>query len=242
MPLQRCSLKAVAHGHGHGGSAVSVEEPNKKTGFVAEMRKVAMKLHTKEQAPKEGEQESKRPMQQFSPTKEGYLQFLAESKAVYDTLERIMEDAKDPQYERFQNTGLERSAPLAKDIAWMEETYGIKPKELSEDGPGLTYAKLLEDLAVSNPPAFICHYYNTYFAHTAGGRMIGNKVAGMCLDGAELEFYKYDGDLTELLESVRGNLNDIAEGWSEEEKDVCLTETMDSFKYSGGIMSTIMSG
>ena len=91
-------------------------------------------------------------------------------------------------------------------------------------------ARLLGDLAVSNPPAFICHYYNTYFAHTAGGRMIGNKVAGMCLDGAELEFYKYDGDLVELLESVRGNLNEVAEGWSKEEKDVCLTETMDSFK------------
>ena len=60
--------------------------------------------------------------------------------------------------------------------------------------------------------------------------MIGNKFAGMCLDGAELEFYKYDGELVELLESVRGNLNDVAEGWSKEEKDVCLTETMDSFK------------
>ena len=26
------------------------------------------------------------------------------------------------------------------------------------------------------PQAFICHFYNVYFAHTAGGRMIGKKV------------------------------------------------------------------
>lgn len=30
---------------------------------------------------------------------------------------------------------------------------------------------------MNNPPAFICHYYNHYFAHTAGGRMIGAKVS-----------------------------------------------------------------
>ena len=54
----------------------------------------------------------------------------------------------------------------------------------------------------------------------------------MCLDGAELEFYNYDGDLVELLEAVRGNLNEVAESWSKEQKDVCLEETMDSFKVS----------
>ena len=36
--------------------------------------------------------------------------------------------------------------------------------------------RLLEDLAATNPQAFLCHFYNIYFAHTAGGRMIGMKV------------------------------------------------------------------
>jgi hypothetical protein len=40
---------------------------------------------------------------QFAPTREGYLQFLAESKAVYDTLERIMNEAKHPQCESSGN-------------------------------------------------------------------------------------------------------------------------------------------
>ena len=49
------------HGHGHGGAPA--------TGFIAEMRTVAMKLHTKEQAPKEGEAPRKpesKPMPQVS--------------------------------------------------------------------------------------------------------------------------------------------------------------------------------
>ena len=38
------------HGHGHGKGP-------KDTGFVAEMRQVAMRLHTRQQAPKEGRRE-----------------------------------------------------------------------------------------------------------------------------------------------------------------------------------------
>jgi len=52
------------------------------------------------------------------------------------------------------------------------------PPRPQPDGPGATYGKKLTELAKSDPQAFICHYYNFYFAHTAGGRMIGNKVRG----------------------------------------------------------------
>ena len=63
---------------------------------------------------------------------------------------------------------------------------------------------------------FLCHYYNLYFAHTAGGRMIGKSVSNALLDGKELEFYKYydengNADVNMLLERVRENINVIAE-------------------------------
>lgn len=144
------------------------------------MRKVAMKLHTKEQAPKEGERKAAPAPKVWTPTREGYLRFLSESKAVYDVLENVCADGSLPAYARFRKTGLERSAALAKDIAWFESTYGLKAPELAADGPGKTYAKMLVDIARSDPPAFICHYYNFYFAHTAGGRMIGSKVCHDC--------------------------------------------------------------
>ncbi len=76
----------------------------------------------------------------------------------------------------FQHTGLERGAALARDLAWFQETFGLVPPPPSADSPGAVYAALLRQMASDDPPAFICHYYNQYFAHTAGGRMIGNKV------------------------------------------------------------------
>ena len=40
-----------------------------------------------------------------------------------------------------------------------------------------TYSLYLKDIAENDPPAFICHFYNIYFGHSAGGgRMIGSKV------------------------------------------------------------------
>lgn len=73
----------------------------------------------------------------------------------------------------FWNTGLERSESLAKDLEWFKEQGHIIPAPSS---PGLSYAQYLEELSENDPQAFICHFYNIYFAHTAGGRMIGKKV------------------------------------------------------------------
>ncbi|XP_043699180.1 heme oxygenase 1, chloroplastic-like [Telopea speciosissima] len=227
-------------------SATTAEKPKKRypgeaKGFVEEMRFVAMKLHTKEQA-KEGEKEVKKPEEQsvrkWEPTIEGYLRFLVDSKLVYDTLEKIVEKATCLSYAEFKNTGLERSGALAKDLEWFREQGYTIPEPSS---PGISYARHLEDLSEKDPQAFLCHFYNVYFAHTAGGRMIGRKVAEEILDNKELEFYKWDGDLSQLLQAVREKLNKVAESWSREEKDHCLEETEKSFERSGEILRLIMS-
>jgi heme oxygenase len=110
--------------------------------------------------------------------------------------------------ELFRDTGLERSERLAKDLEWFESQGHTIP----EPGPaGTSYAEFLTELSEKNVPAFICHFYNVYFAHSAGGRFIGKRVAEMILDGRELEFYKWDGELPELLAAVKSNLNKVAE-------------------------------
>lgn len=83
-------------------AAVAAEKPSKKRypgeakGFVEEMRFVAMKLHTKDQA-KEGKKEADaNPVGKWEPTVEGYLKFLVDSKLVYDTLEKIVDKAAYP--------------------------------------------------------------------------------------------------------------------------------------------------
>ncbi|KAJ8528181.1 hypothetical protein K7X08_021873 [Anisodus acutangulus] len=212
--------------------------PGEAKGFVEEMRFVAMKLHTKDQS-KEGEKEPEgQPMAKWEPSVDGYLKFLVDSKLVYDTLEKIMEKAPFPEYAEFRNTGLERSEGLAKDLGWFREQGYAIPEPST---PGLSYARYLEELSEKDPQAFICHFYNTYFAHSAGGRMIGRKVAEKILDKKELEFYKWDGDLSQLLQSVREKLNKVAENWTREEKNHCLEETEKSFKFSGEILRLILS-
>ncbi|KAG0590405.1 hypothetical protein M758_1G092800 [Ceratodon purpureus] len=216
----------------------SKSRPGEKKGFVEEMRFVAMKLHTRDQS-KEGEKEADvQPVGQWKPSIPGYIKFLVDSKKVYDTMETIVEKASHPSYEYFRNTGLERSARLAKDLEW----FASQGHEIPEAGPdGITYANLLTELSESDVPAFICHFYNVYFAHSAGGRFIGKQVAQQILDGRELEFYKWDGELSELLGAVKVNLNKVAEEWTREQKDHCLKETENSFKYSGKILRLIVS-
>ncbi|KAL0013774.1 hypothetical protein SO802_000843 [Lithocarpus litseifolius] len=227
-------------------SATTAEKPKKRypgesKGFVEEMRFVAMKLHTKEQA-KEGEKEVKEPEERtvakWDPTVDGYLRFLVDSKLVYDTLEGIVDKAAFPSYAEFRNTGLERSEKLAKDLEWFKEQGYAIPEPSS---PGVTYSQYLKELSEKDPQAFICHFYNVYFAHSAGGRMIGRKVAEQILNNKELEFYKWDGDLSQLLQNVREKLNKVAEGWTREEKNHCLDETEKSFKHSGEILRQILS-
>ncbi|XP_050367209.1 heme oxygenase 1, chloroplastic [Argentina anserina] len=228
-------------------SATTAEMPPKKRypgegkGFVEEMRFVAMKLHTRDQA-KEGEKEVKEPQEKpvakWDPTVEGYLRFLVDSKLVYDTLEGIVDKAPFPSYAEFRDTGLERSEKLAKDLEWFKEQGHTIPEP---SAPGVTYAEYLKELSEKDPQAFLCHFYNIYFAHSAGGRMIGKKVAEMILNKKDLEFYKWDGELSQLLQNVREKLNKVADSWTREEKNHCLEETEKSFKHSGEILRLILS-
>lgn len=52
----------------------------------------------------------------------------------------------------------------------------------------------------------------------------------MLLGGKQLQFYQWDGDVSQLLDGVRASLNELAEGWTREQKDHCLQETLDAFK------------
>lgn len=142
-------------------------------------------------------------------------------------------------YKSLANTGLERGDALTKDIAYMASHFGLTATPAAADGPGHTYAEVLKKIAVENPPAFMCHYYNYYFAHTAGGRMIGAQVSKAALDMWMGDFYKWDGEVKQLLNGAREKMNAIAEGWTREEKDACLEETMNTFKYSGSLLRLI---
>jgi heme oxygenase len=209
--------------------------------FLDELRQYAMALHTKEQAPGSGKAPSpkKEERKPFVPTKAGYLRFMEESKVVYDAFEEIV--ATDARYERLRNNGLERGPALEEDIEYAVSTWNLSRTAASSDSPGSVYAAMLRDLAVNNPPAFICHYYNFYFAHTAGGRMIGKQVSEAALDGWMGKFYAWEGTVSALLNGVRDVLNEMAETWSDEEKKASMEETPETFKMAGSLMRLMAS-
>ena len=61
---------------------------------------------------------------------------------------------------------------------------------------------------------------------------VHGQVSSMLLDNAVLEFYKWDGEVKDMLANVRDNLNEVAESWTREQKDRCLEETAKSFQVS----------
>ena len=139
----------------------------------------------------------------------------------------------------FQHTGLERGQALAKDIDWLASSKGIEPLAFKENGPGNSYVKLLRSLAAEDVPAFVCHYYNVNFAHMAGGRMIGKSVSNAILDGAELQFYQYEGDSKEMGDKVKEDIEAAAQSWNEEDRKRSVEQTPQAFSYSGALLQCI---
>ena len=112
------------------------------------------------------------------------MAFLVDSQHVYQAFEDIVNEKEELAV--FRNTGLERTIPLETDIQFMCQEYGLTRPEVGE--PGRKYAESLR--AMESVPELVCHYYNHYFAHTAGGRMIGKQMSALLLDKKTLEFYK----------------------------------------------------
>lgn len=195
-----------------------------------------MKLHTRDQS-REGEQAAQTPVRAWAPQRADYLQFLVDSRLVYACFEELVGEAAEMA--PLRNSGLERVAALDADIAWFREQ-GVPEPEPAQ--PGTRYEQLLREMAAAGRwTAFVCHFYNFYFAHTAGGRMIGKMMAAKLLDGRTLHFYQWpEGDVDkELLPALRARIDAMAGTWSRAEKDECLAETGASFQYGGSLLGHI---
>nr|AET97567.1 heme oxygenase-2 [Brassica juncea] len=160
--------------------------PGESVGITEEMRFVAMRLRNangkkvdpandKEQ---EGEDGDELEGETWSPSKEGFLNFLVDSKLVFDTIERIVDESEDVSYAYFRRTGLERCESLEKDLEWFRTTQGLAIPEPSQ--VGVSYAKYLEEEAKENAALFLSHFYSIYFSHIAGGQVIIKRRKLIC--------------------------------------------------------------
>ncbi|KAK9748610.1 hypothetical protein RND81_02G069500 [Saponaria officinalis] len=159
------------------------EYPGESKGITEEMRFVAMKLRNHglrrlkvDSEPLDEEKEVEMDGGDdatWVPTLDGFLKYLVDSKLVFDTIERVVEDSNDVSYAYFRRTGLERSESLARDLEWFGEQNMLIPDPSS---PGVSYAAYLKDLSEKSAPLFLSHFYNIYFSHIAGGQVIAKQV------------------------------------------------------------------
>lgn len=227
----------------HPGGSTTTTAP---VGFIdTELRGAAMKLHTRSQSPKEGQVEDKpKPAEPYVPTHLDYLRFLVDSQHVYEAFEEVVQmEELAPELAPFVNTGLERTKGLETDIEFISWEYDVERPEVGKFG--IAYAEKIREISKKGKegiPEFMCHYYNYYFAHTAGGRMIGKQMAALLLDKKTLEFYKWEGNLNQIKGDVKESIEKMAVEWSREEKDMCVDATMDAFRGGGGINAYLGGG
>ncbi|GKY97618.1 hypothetical protein MPSEU_000720200 [Mayamaea pseudoterrestris] len=201
-----------------------------------ELRGAAMRLHTRSQAPKEGEAAETPKKDPYVTTRSDYLQFLVDSKHVYEAMEEIVND-KD-ELKAYRNTGLERTTALDTDFAFMIQEYGLERPSVRPSG--VEYATKLR--SIQSIPEFMCHFYNFYFAHTAGGRMIGKQMSSLLLNKKTLEFYKWKEDLNAIKARVKQSIEEMAASWSPDERLECVDATAEAFRLGGGINSALAGG
>lgn len=240
-PRQRLTSVRPIYMHSDAQSPPTAQKHQReKKGFVEELRSVAMRLHTKDQAPRQGQQEaSALPIDQWFPSKHDFIQFLVDSRHVYAYFETELAIPAMGHlgYSRLANSGLERLSALDLDIRYLN-SIGIPTPQPSL--AATRYVDYLRNLARDKPESLLCHWYNYYFAHTAGGRMIGKLMQDRLFDGRSFEFYEWQSDVKQLLQNVRETVNDISKDWPRHIKDECLGETSIAFGYSGTVLQNLV--
>lgn len=222
------------------GMSASVDTAAEKESFIdTELRAAAMKLHTRSQAPKEGQAPEKEKKEPYVTTLEDYMAFLVDSQHVYKAIEDVIGDREELAV--FRNSPLDRVEALDKDIDFIEKEYSVKKPDAGKAGQ--EYANVIRQLGKDGSVAeFLCHYYNFYFAHTAGGRMIGKQMSSLLLDKKTLEFYKWEGNLNEIKDRVKGDIEGLVANWSCEERKRCTNETAAAFRGGGSLNSYLAGG
>ncbi|XP_078444107.1 putative inactive heme oxygenase 2, chloroplastic [Wolffia australiana] len=207
--------------------------PGENKGIAEEMRFVAMRLQNDEGRAQDGADKE----ESWKPSSDGFLKYLVDSKLVFETLERTVDQSEDVAYAYFRNTGLERANGVANDLDWFRDQGFAIPNPSS---PGMAYASYLNELAETSQSSFLCHFYNVYFAHATGGLEIGKQVSEKLHLSREFELYKWDDDVFWLLQRTREKLNKLGDHWSRDDKNTCLREVAKCFRYLGQIVRLII--
>ncbi|KAJ1481406.1 hypothetical protein T484DRAFT_1954368 [Baffinella frigidus] len=213
----------------------------KEKPFTLQMRDAAMALHTFSQAPREGkvrDMTADTVVEQWEASQSEFMQFLVDSREVYAAFDEMV---VKPENNIFENSGLERVEAINKDIILINTKWGLPtpaPNQAAVD-----YAAFVKTLS---PQAFVTHFYNFYFAHTAGGMSIGKKVMDGSFEGHMFDFYQWyepsgePANVKALLQTTRNKIDKFADGWTDAQKKESLGHTADTFVRSQALLDVLV--
>ena len=202
-----------------------------------DLRGAAMKLHKRSKESSREDKVDTNVKGISGCTLQNYRCFLETSLQVYQALEDVT--SKDERYLSLMEGGHARVKGIKADLQHFDQIGVTAGPDTGPDEVGQEYAQFLTDLSRSSPPRFLCHYYNHYFAHTAGGMQIGNSLRSSILQGRQLEFYKYPGSVRDVMDDLKLRIDEMYETMSEEEKELAREETGNCFGYGGRVLGSL---
>lgn len=171
-------------------------------------------------------------------TRESYAEFLFNTKAGYDAIERNLDKYSDVEgLKPFVTKDLYRSELIEKDLRVL---LGDKYDEMSLLPSAKAYAARIDELGEKNPMLIVAHAYTRFLADLFGGRTIHQIVRDNYKIEAEALNYFSFPEITDpqarAMEYI-GNLSRME--LSEDVQELFLNEIANAYLYNIGISTEL---
>lgn len=168
----------------------------------------------------------------------GYVAYLQQLRAVYDVLERLVNDERHAELmATFHDPGLERLAALDADLAWFELELDGSGEAMPSVLPATRqYLADVEDAAndpLYSAPRLLAHHYIRYLGDLSGGFFVGKRIRETYNVSAEsgatvFEFPEIVGPGA-WKQRYRDNLDALP--WSTEEQQAFVDEAKLAYRH-----------
>ncbi|MGL4739449.1 MAG: heme oxygenase (biliverdin-producing) [Sarcina sp.] len=171
-------------------------------------------------------------------TRESYAEFLFNTKAAYDAIERNLDKYSDVEgIKPFVTKDLYRAELMEKDLRVL---LGDKYDEMSLLPSAKAYVARIDEIAEKNPMLIVAHAYTRFLADLFGGRTIYQIVKDSYkIEDAALNYFSFpeiSNPQARAMEYI-GNLSNM--NLSEEVQELFLNEIANAYLYNIGISTEL---
>ena len=188
--------------------------------FIDSMRAATLQMHSSHMLAAKAPPHAHAARPPHPPvTRHAFVQYLAAHRDVYRALQPFPVD-------------LPRK--FADDIS--SDLWAIQTDSLDATASSLYYSPYVRYLATLPRERLGCHWYNSVFAHVAGGGLVVARAAQPVLPPGFFERSNFYKPLpAEGVDALRTAFEAEAGTWTDAGRDLCLAETPVAFRHLGSI-------